>query len=72
MQVDFHLTLIVDTKLQQDVKIGLVVVKQVVGYSSGCSASRSQFLQYPRVTGQICKVICLLFGWDHEGMLVSI
>ena len=30
MQVDFHLTFIVDTELKQDGKIGLVVVRCVV------------------------------------------
>ena len=40
MQVDFHLTFIVDTKLKQDAKTGLVeVVKQIVWLSSSHSAS---------------------------------
>ena len=39
MQVDFHLTFTVDTKLKQNAKTGLVE-KYVVWLSSCCSASR--------------------------------
>ena len=69
MPADFHLTFIVDTKLNQDERNWI---------SSGKVGSAAQqllfsikdlgFLQCPRMTGQICKVICLLFSWDHEEM----
>ena len=60
MQVEFHLTFIVDSKMKQD-------AKNWTSGSNVSSAAQQQlfsimdlgFLQYPKMTRQICKIICL-------------
>ena len=69
MQVNFHLTFIGDSKLKQDPKIGLVVVRRVVRLSSSCSALR--IWDFSHVQGSLdkfAKFSAFYLVGDHEGM----
>ena len=69
VKVEFHLTFRGDMKLKQDAKVWISSSK-VSGatWQQSFSIEDLGFLWCPRMTGQICKIICLLFSWDYDGM----